>query len=175
MTCSVAIMWSRLPWAAGLEHLQHAVGDNEAAHNIARRRDDCYRSQYRGQLAFPLARQDDCADHRNGVQCIRQRHQRRVQQRRNAPDHFESYECGQHEHVEARKQIQLHEELLPADVDSSAGSEKNSRTRAFTTSPSFVSMVSRMMSSCRFICSLPSFVRCCRNALMFRANNWLAW
>jgi len=50
-----------------------------------------------------------------------------------------------------------------------AGILKNSRTRAFTTSPAFVIMVSRMISSCRFSCSLPSFTMYSRKVVMLRA------
>ena len=57
----------------------------------------------------------------------------------------------------------------------SAGSLKNSRTRAFTTSPPLVIKVSRTISSCRFSCSLPSFTMYSRNVVRLRAYIWLAW
>ena len=45
-----------------------------------------------GQRGLVFAGQDDRADHGDGVQRVGQRHQRRVQQRRNAANHFKSDE-----------------------------------------------------------------------------------
>ena len=64
--------------------------------------------------------------------------------------------------------------MPPSAAPSAAGSEKNSRTRAFTISPPRVSKVSRVISSFRFSSSLPSLTRWSRNALTFRAYIWLA-
>src|SRR5437870_209431 len=111
----------------------------------------------------------------NNRRAHRTYHQRRVQQRRNAADHFKSDKRGQHENVEAGQQVQLHDFATSLDAAGKAGSEKNSRTRALKTSPSWVSSVSRTISSSRFSCSLPSLTRCSRNALRFRAYIWLAW
>ena len=47
------------------------------------------------------AGQDDRADHRDRIQRVGQRHQRRVEQRRDPPDHLEADESRQHEDVEA--------------------------------------------------------------------------
>ena len=52
-----------------------------------------------GQRGSRAARQDDGADHRDRVQRVGQRHQRRVQQRRNPADHLKPQEPRQHEHV----------------------------------------------------------------------------
>ena len=73
---------------AGLEHLEHAVGDEESAHDVAGGGDDRDRAEDRRQRALCRARQDDGADHRDGVERVGQRHQRRVQQGRDPPDHL---------------------------------------------------------------------------------------
>jgi hypothetical protein len=86
--------------AAGLEHFQHSVGDDEAAHDVAGGGNDGHRAEKGGQRGFMFARQNDRADHRNRVQGVGQGHQRSVQQRRNAANHFESDECRKHEHVQ---------------------------------------------------------------------------
>ena len=54
---------------------------------------------------FVLAGEHDRAHHRDGVERIGQRHQRRVQQRRHLANHFEADERRQHEHVQAGEQI----------------------------------------------------------------------
>src|SRR5690348_6434989 len=176
MTCSVGTL-SRFPWPASLEHAQHAVGDKEPANDVACGRNDRNRAENFGQLRPVLvvfAGQNDRADNCDRVQRIRQRHQRRMKQWRNAPDHFKSNERGQHKNVEAGQQVQLHDFATSFEAPGKAGSKKNSRTRALTTSPSLVSNVSRTISSSRFNCSLPSLTKCRRNADRFRAYIWLA-
>ena len=55
---------------------------------------------------------DDGGDHGDGVERVGQRHQRRVQQRRDALDHFEPDEARQDEHVEIGEKIRRHYFLL---------------------------------------------------------------
>src|SRR5580704_6374349 len=174
ITCSVAIMWSRLPRAAGLKHFQHAIGDQKAADDIAGCGDDGDGAKDGGEPALAFANQNDRAHDRDRVQCVGQRHQRRVQQRRNPANHFESDESCQHEDVKAGQEIHFHQAAPPAGVVCNAGSAKNSRTRVFTISPLCVSNVSRMISSFRLSCSVPSLASSCRNALTLRAYIWLA-
>ena len=121
-----------------------------------------------------LAGQDDRADHGDRIERVGQRHQRRVEQRRDAPDHLEPDECRQHEHVEARNQVELHRSA-PSGMPRSAGSAKNSRTRALTTSPPWVSSVSRMISSFRFSSSLAVLHEVEQERGDVRAYIWLAW
>src|SRR5215831_874699 len=111
---------------------------------------------------------DDRRDDDDGVESVGQGHQRSVQQRRNPLDQFESQEPCEDEHKKARDEISRHHSSFYV-LATRAGSEKNSRTRALTTSPSRVSSVSRTISSSRFSCSLPSLTRCNRNAVKFRA------
>src|SRR5258708_29232253 len=92
-----------------------------------------------------------------------------MEKRGNAAYDLKSDKCGQHENVEAGKQIQLHDFATSFDSAGRAGSPKNSLTRALTTSPPRVSIVSRMISSSKFSCSLPSLARRRRKAVTFRA------
>src|SRR5579883_1235235 len=193
MKCSVkgtlvmALRPSGLARPAGLEHLQHPVGDDEAADDVARRGNDGDGSKYRGKSRFVLARDHDRADHRDGIQCIGERHERRVQQRRNPANHVKADEAGQNEDKQAVQPSSRHVSSAPAAgsganelrthllCPASAGKAKNSRTRSFTISPSRVSSVSRMISSPESRRALPSFSKCSRNDVTLRAYIWLAW
>src|SRR5258708_704163 len=117
---------------------------------------------------------NDGADNSDGIERVGQRHQGGVQKRGNAAYDFKSDKRGQHENVEAGKQIQLHDFATSFDSAGSTGREKNSLTRGFTTSPPCVNIVSRTISSSMFNCSFPSFTRCTRKELTFRAYIWLA-
>src|ERR1019366_7821225 len=186
---------------AALEHLEHAVRNKKSAHHVAGGRDDGDRAQHRRERALALAHQHNRSHHRNGVESVRQRHQRSVQQGRNVADDLEAKEAGQHENEQRINQVVAHVFLqfsvlvspvltktawktatLPSArseihplADVSAGSLKNSRTLAFTISPPRVTIVSRMISSCRLSCSLPSFTMYARNVVTLRAYIWLAW
>src|SRR5262249_49124956 len=134
-----------------------------------------------GEPALMLAGQDDGADHSDGIERVGQRHQRRVEQRRDPANHLEPDEGRQHDYVQAGDQIRRHSFLLLRSAayvllcNVNAGNPKNSRTRAFTTSPSCVTSVSRKISSSGSGWNLPSRNKCSRNAVMLRAYIWLAW
>src|SRR5262249_39586393 len=148
----------------------HPVGDQKAADDVAGGCHDGDGSKHLGEhrpLLVLATDDDDRTHHRDRVQGVGERHQRRVQQRRYPPDHFKTDESGQHEAVEAAHQVQRHE--------LATSFAKNSFTRGFATSPPRVSRVSRMISSSRLSCSFPSLVRCSKNALRFREYIWLAW
>ncbi len=116
-----------------LEHLQHAVGDDEAADDVAGGGDDGDGAEDRGEIGFVFTGEDDGADDGDGVESVGERHQWRVKQRRDAADDFESDECGQHEDVKASEQIQLH--FGVSSLAARAGNWKSSRRRALTMSP----------------------------------------
>src|SRR5437660_3454633 len=103
--------------------------------------------------------ENDGAHDGDGVERVSQGHQWSMEKWRHAADHFEADKRGQHENVKAGKEIELHDFATSLDSEGSGGSEKNSRTRGWTTSPSRVSMVSRTISSFMFNCSFPSFTR----------------
>src|SRR5207237_802858 len=147
---------------------------------IAGRGNDSNRSEHGGERilgACPhlvLSGKDDCADYGDGIQRVGQRHQRSVQQRRDAADHLKPDERRQHKNVQAGNQIQLHH-FGASSFCARAGSAYISRNLGFATSPPCVTNVSRMISSFIFSCSLPSFTSSSRNVATFFAYIWLAW
>src|SRR5205085_1701159 len=83
---------------------------------------------------------------------VGERHQRRVQQARDAADHPQPDERRQHEHEQHRPVV----------------------VHGFRTSPAWVTHVSRMISSEKSRLSRPSRTTCNRKLEMFRAYIWLA-
>jgi hypothetical protein len=160
--------------AAALEHFEHAVRNKESTYYVAGGGDNGDSAQHGRERALALADQDNRSYDGDSVERVGQRHQWSVQQGRNVADDFEADEAGQHKDKQRIDQVFAHEvlqfssqftvpssqqnalpEIYPAAT--SAGSLKNSRTLAFTTSPARVTIVSRIISSCTLSCSLPSF------------------
>src|SRR5580698_668418 len=96
---------------AGLEHFEHAVGDEKSSDHVAGGGDDGDDSQDGREGALLFADQDDRADYGDGIESVGQRHQRSVEQRRDVADDFESDECRQHEDEQRVDQIGTH--MLP--------------------------------------------------------------
>ena len=92
----------------GRVDFQHAVGDQESTNDIAGCRDHRQNSEDECKVALVPADQYDCADHSNGVESIGDRHQRGVQERRNALDHFKPNEPRQHEYEQTIDQNCAH-------------------------------------------------------------------
>ena len=61
-----------------------------------------------GEARLMASGDDDGADHDDGVERVGERHQRRVQQRRDALDQLEADEARQHEDVQIRDEIRRH-------------------------------------------------------------------
>src|SRR3977135_1594247 len=61
--------------------------------------DDRDGTEHRGQVGLVFSRQQDCADHGNGIERVGQGHQRRVQERRYSADYLETNKARQHEYV----------------------------------------------------------------------------
>src|SRR6476469_2533182 len=81
-----------------LEHLEHAVGDQEAADDVDRAEDDRDHEQELVEEAVDAEPQhDDAAEDHDAVDRVRARHQRRVQRVGHLGDHREADEAGQHE------------------------------------------------------------------------------
>src|SRR5271157_946144 len=134
--------------AARLEHSEHPIRDQEPAHDVDHGGDDRNGAEDRRERALALADKDDRSDNGDCVQCVGQRHEWCMQQRRNPANHLEADERGQHEYIKACNYINVHRPS-PLPSVGIAGSAKNSRTRALTTLPPWVSSVSRTMSSFR--------------------------
>src|SRR5258707_12590260 len=92
--------WSWFCRTTGLEHFQHAIGDEKPANDVDGGGDDGQHSQDERQLAFVTADQNDGADYSDGVESVGDGHQRGVQERRDALDDFKADEAGQHEYEE---------------------------------------------------------------------------
>src|SRR6516164_7263644 len=75
MMASIAIMSLWLPWAAGLEHFQHTVRDDEAADDVAGGCDNRDGPENGCQRRLTFAGQNNRANHRNRVQRVCQRHE----------------------------------------------------------------------------------------------------
>src|SRR5208282_1664233 len=86
-------------------HLQHAVGNEEAADDVAGGGDDGDESEDGGELAFMPAHEHDGTDDRDRVQGVGERHQGCVQQGRNPANHFKSDEAGEHKNKKRVDQV----------------------------------------------------------------------
>src|SRR5215468_8680867 len=167
---------------ARLKHAHHAVGDEESADHIAEGSRHSYSSQRRGQRRRMPPGNDDRRHYHDGIERVGQRHQRRVQKRRDPLDQLKTHKSRQDEKVKIGHEIRWHffllelSSLLPvtAYCATSAGSPIPSRTRAFTTSPPCVSNVSRIISSLSGGRTFPSFTSTWRKVVRFFAYIWLA-
>src|SRR5947209_4334254 len=87
------------------EHLEHAVGDEESADHVAGRGNDGDHPEHGREAALPLADQYDRAHNGNGIKRVGERHQRRVQQRRDMADDLEADESCEHEYEEGVDEV----------------------------------------------------------------------
>src|SRR5271155_31775 len=108
--------------AAGFEHFEHAIGDEEAADDVAGGGDDGEGAEDGGESAAMFAGEDDGADDGDGVERVGEGHERGVQQRSDLADDFKTNESGEHENVEAGEQIHLHDYLFSSDAVTRGGS-----------------------------------------------------
>src|SRR6185312_1658687 len=141
-----------------LEHLEHAVGDEEAADDVDRREDD--RDERERLLDVRVRRPGDehRADEDDAVDRVRPRHERRVQHRRDLRDDLDADEHGQDEHRDAVQKSHAH-----------------AATGSLSTLPSCVTQVSRVISSSKSsVSSEPPPRRWFRNVQTFREYIWLA-
>src|SRR5215213_10356687 len=130
--------------ASSLEHLQHAVGDQEAADHVDRAEGDRDHEQELVEEAVDLADQQQSAEQHDAVDRVGGGHQRRVQRVRHLRDHLEADERRQHEDVQLGKQI--HQALTPAAC----------LAPSCTISPSRVMHAPEMISSSKSSVSSPS-------------------
>ena len=80
-----------------LEHLEHAVGDEEAAHDVGHGGGEGDRAEEDDHGRMVLAGDHDRAHHRDGGDRVGQRHERGVQQARDARDDAQADEGGEQE------------------------------------------------------------------------------
>src|SRR6266576_1182118 len=97
----------RLALVAALEHLEHAVGDEEAADDVDRPegdRDD--EQELRQEAVDAEAQHDDAAEHDDAVDGVGARHQWRVQRVGHLGDGQKAGEAGQDEDRQVGQQHQ---------------------------------------------------------------------
>src|SRR5262249_61831206 len=118
-----------------------------------------------GDAGVVAAGHDEGSDERDRRDGVRRRHERRVQQGRDAGDDVIAEEPGQHEDVEADFEVAGHAVSVVASV---------ALTASFTTSPACVMQAPRTTSSPRSIASAPSFTSSRGSSVTLRAYSWLA-
>ncbi len=122
----------RHPRSSGFrsEHLEHAIGDEEAADDVDRREHDGDERERLLETRVGRARDQHRPDEHDAVDRVRAGHERRVQERRHARDELEAEEDREREDRQAGDEARAH-----------AG------TASFSTRPSCVTHVSRTTSS----------------------------
>ena len=90
-----------------LEHLEHAIGDEEAADHVDRAERDRDHQDQLGEEAGSLADQQDAAEQNDPVDRVGRRHQRRMQGVRHLRDHLEAHERGEHENRQLGQQVHM--------------------------------------------------------------------
>src|SRR5271165_754767 len=155
-----------------LEHLQHPIGDQVAAHRVEHRQEHRGKAQQtRKQASVLLAGDQNRAHHGDRRNRVGERHQRRVQQRRHTANQLKAQEGRQHEYPQIEFVLAHYYFAPPART---GVSPSFSITRVCTTSPPCVTRVSRMISSSRLMFSSPLFTISFKNAATFEPYIWLA-
>src|SRR5262245_410280 len=98
-----------------LEHLEHAVGDDEPADDVGggeHHGDE--REHAHEEARVWRAHDDDRADDDDPVDRVRPGHERRVQERRHLRDHLEPDEGREHEDCQLRDELVAHARPSPA-------------------------------------------------------------
>src|SRR5688500_14473112 len=155
--------------ASSIEHLEHAVGDEETTDDVDRPEDDRDRPRELDQRGRTLGADDEqVARQHDPVDRFRERHQRGVQHRRHLRDHLETDE---HRKDEDRDLIDQAHGAPPAV----AGAPTASRTRSFTIWPSCVTAAPAVISSSKSSASSPSGARWVRRFTTLFAYSRLEW
>src|SRR5680860_827494 len=122
----------RLPLLLLLEHLEHPVGDHEAAHHVDGGHD--HGDDPDDRLRRPLRRgreHEQRADNADPADGVGARHQRGVQDRRYLGDDLEAHEAREHEDIHRKEQSSHNSIPLPGYAPMA------SRVRSCTTSVSY--------------------------------------
>src|ERR1700675_1748373 len=94
---------SALRGAAGLEYLQHALGDNIAASGVRGTEQHAGKADRLLEHGAGIEQGVQRAYHDDPVDEVRARHERRMQNCWNAADHLVSGEGGEHENVKSNE------------------------------------------------------------------------
>src|SRR6266850_2235778 len=128
------------------EHLEHAIGDDEAADDVCRREHDGDEADdERERVLVAEAGDEHRSDNHDPVDRVRAGHQRRVQQRRHLRDHLEAEEDRE-------------------DQDRQLEDEQR-RVAHAATSSRWVTQAPAVISSSQSSSSSPPGARCCSSAV----------
>src|SRR5215211_3853545 len=130
--------------ASSLEHLEHAVGDQEAADHVDRAEGDRDHAQEVVEEALGRPDQVEPAEQHDAVDGVRGRHQRRVQRVRHLRDDLEADEGGEHQDGQLGEKV--HQAAIPAAF----------RAPSWTIWPSLVMQAPAITSSSKSSDSSPS-------------------
>src|SRR6266849_1790008 len=144
-----------------LEHLEHAVGDDEAPDDIGRGQGHRHQPEHDRHRRVRAGRDQNGPDQNDAVDCVRPRHQRRVKDGRHLRDHLEPDEDGQHENRELVEELVVH------------AAETTCLARSLTISPPCVTHDPLVMSSVKSRLIAPSFTRWRSRLATLRAYSWL--
>src|SRR5258706_1868491 len=146
------------------EHLQHPVGDDEAADDVRRREDDGHETEDDGDRRVGARRYEQRAHEDDAVDRVGARHQGRVEHGRHLGDDLDADKDREHEECEFVQQFAGH---LAAAVTICLA-------RSFTISPPWVTQLPLVISSSKSSTIDPSLTRCRSRLATLRAYSWLA-
>src|SRR5216683_1792419 len=161
---SLGCFWRLRGGLAAFEHLQHPVGDDEAADDVRRREDYGQESEDDGDRRVGGRRNEQRAHEDDAVDRVGARHQGRVEHRRHLGDDLDADKDRQHEERELVEQLAGH----------LAAAETICFARSLTISPPWVTQLPLVISSSKSSTIDPSLTRCSSRLATLRAYSWLA-
>src|SRR3954470_15858230 len=115
---------------AALEHLEHAVGDQEAADHVDGPEGDGDDEQQLVEEALDGPDQQQAAEHDDAVDGVRAAHQRRVQRVRHLRDHLEADERRQYEDGDLRHEIHQRSTTFPSRTTQAPATTSSSKSNS---------------------------------------------
>src|SRR5262249_29257663 len=150
--------------------------DQEAAHHVHRPEENRREAEHPRERRVGTPQDQHRTHEHDAVDRIRPRHERRVKDHRHLGDDLIADEDREREYGAVGEQGVDHVALL---VEAVAGDAPDAWSRsavgACRTWPSWVTQVSRTMSSSKSSRRDPSLTRSRKNAVMLREYIWLAW
>src|SRR5438067_13045315 len=116
------------------EHLEHSIGDDEAAELVRRAKYDRYESERVQQRRICRAGDEEGSQNDDAVNRVGAGHERRMQHRRDSANDLEADEDGHDEDVDSEYQLLTHF-AAPAVWGESGGMPSRRRVGLWRTSP----------------------------------------
>src|SRR5215211_4922416 len=136
-----------LRWAAGPEHPQHPVRDQEAADDVDRAEDDSHDGQEQREAVAHRADDDHRSEQHDAVDGVGGRHQWCVERVGHARYDVEADERGEEEDRDAGDQAHRRPSRAEAPSTSSSPPSTSARARSLTISPSRATQAPAITSS----------------------------